>query len=133
MTPKDCKKFERCSAPLCPLKENTSNNIIWYPDEEICSLRDYGKTIMIRNQRKISRKVLDTDCFFTQEMLSLRFVVGKRITGIDPDIPISELDKEVQKWIRQHPERRSLSSEQKEKLKGILIQVRSNRALKRVN
>lgn len=39
MSNDNCKKFESCEAPLCPMDERSLKHGIWYPDEDICNLR----------------------------------------------------------------------------------------------
>ena len=123
---RNCKKFERCAAPICPMVGMIDTSAIWFPREEICSLQKYCKTNLVRNQRKIAKKARNTEGFFNQEMLSHRLIVGKLIKGICPDLPISESGKVISNWIGRHPERQ-MSEEQKRKLYKILEKARQYR------
>ncbi len=55
MTQDDCRLYETCSAPLCPLDRASLQNGIWYPDEEICRSRTFGNLTWIRQQGKIAK------------------------------------------------------------------------------
>ncbi len=85
MKPEDCKSFEKCSAPICPLMEHIEK-AIFYPHEEICSNRLHNKIKWIKNQRKVSRKnkSLDTGYFTLQTLTKLK-ATRKQLKGIDPD------------------------------------------------
>jgi len=67
MTAAQCRLYETCLAPLCPL-DRCSLNDIWYSDEEICRSRTYGNMSWIRAQRKIAR--VRAEGYFTLEMLN---------------------------------------------------------------
>ncbi|MEW6096531.1 MAG: hypothetical protein AB1567_08405, partial [bacterium] len=71
----DCKYFSGCSAPFCPKEEDKKlKSSLWYPNEEICKVRDYKQLIWIRNQKKI-KKVTKGNFeigYFTIEMLDRR-------------------------------------------------------------
>jgi len=81
----DCK-FESCSAPICPLDEQSLKKGIWYPGEEICHKRLGLQWIKI--QRRIAKKVKNKDRYFTYK----DFQSAKRIRnprGHNPDISIT--------------------------------------------
>jgi hypothetical protein len=54
----DCKNFEKCSAPLCPLlPEKELAQLGWISDEEICTIIEHRrKNSWIVRQRSIQRK-----------------------------------------------------------------------------
>jgi hypothetical protein len=119
-TPKDCKKFDSCSAPICPL---ALGSYIWYPDEEICKYLMFAKLVWIRNQKKIAKRAKDNDTYYTLGMLKQKCVIRKGITGLDPDKDISKQKKDVLNWLQDHPEikderRVQLSKNMKEKRMG---------------
>jgi len=110
MTQDDCRLYETCSAPLCPLDRASLLNGIWYPDEEICRSRAFGNLAWIRQQGKIAKCASRTDRYFHPEMLQRNCIVKKGIAGLDPD----EVEKpQLQKWLCDHPERTELSEEKK--------------------
>lgn len=103
MNRKDCKYFDECSAPLCPLDEDSLKNGIWYPDEEICRKRGCKKIKFVQNQTKISKRCEDVSKYFTYEMLNSLQVVRKGIVGLDPD---KDEEKQLKEWRRNYLSRR---------------------------
>ena len=53
MSDSNCRLFDSCSAPICPLDEQNSE-YIWYPDEEICRQRKDVPN-WVTQQRKIAK------------------------------------------------------------------------------
>ena len=100
--PEDCRRFEECSAPLCPLDENLRKRV-WFADEAICRSKDHGSGMQwIVSQKKIMKKSTDKDTCYTPEMLDRHFIVKKGIVGVDPDS--KDFPGAVRKWIQQRPE-----------------------------
>ena len=95
----DCPKFDDCSAPLCPLQQNTVDGGIWYPDEEICKRRNFQNLDWIRKQKAIIKAKAPNDRYFTVEMLKAIKQVRKGIEGIDPDQPLEQGQEAERKWI----------------------------------
>ena len=124
MEAKECKRFDGCSAPLCPMDENDFNILAWYADEEICPLREFCKTTLVKTQTKIARKTRDFNTYYTHRMLQHSFRIGKAIYGIDSETEIDDIDAEVEKWITEHPEKRIISESEKEKLRNNMAVVR---------
>jgi hypothetical protein len=106
------------------MKKIALGNDIWYADEEICQSHEYSRLDWIRNQRKIAKKTRDLDTFYTYHMLQQNCVIGKGIDGLDPDKDISEKERDETKWLKQHPEKRILSDEEREELKNRMEEVR---------
>ena len=52
---KGCNRFEKCSAPLCPLDENVKKRC-WYSDEEICRSRKHGNRRWVKKQKNIVKR-----------------------------------------------------------------------------
>lgn len=118
MTPKDCKYFDTCSAPLCPLDDN--RGAIWYADEPICKAYQHHQNARwIQNQRKIAKRAKNTDTCYTKDMLDRDIIIRPGIEGADPDA--RDFEAEVKKWIRNHPER---TPEQKAKAKRLGKQLK---------
>lgn len=107
MKSQDCTKWESCSAALCPLDKKHLESEIWYPDDGICSKHCSG---WIQNQKKIAKKTKDVDKYFTYEMLKVNCVLGKGITGLDPDKPEAP---QLKKWLDNHPPKKELTKVQK--------------------
>ena len=108
----DCKHWDNCSAPICPLEDKIKNlNHIWYPDEEICPKHKHQ---FIKTQKKIKKKARDVDKYFTLEMLNRNFIVGAGIIGLDPD---NEEGPQLKKWMEKHPLKRQISDKEKEAIR----------------
>ena len=56
---KQCQRFEKCDAPLCPLDEDKENRV-WYVGEEICRAQKHNKHRWIKKQRSIVRRQTKT-------------------------------------------------------------------------
>ncbi len=110
-----CRHFDCCSAPLCPLDEKHLRTDIWYPDEEICSLKTVPN--WVKTQKKVAKKTKDKDTYYTYEMLNRNCKVGTGMTGLNPDKP-EEL--QLIAWLEKHPQKKAIS----EKQKKILIEAR---------
>ena len=83
---KDCRYFESCDAPLCPLDPDIDKRT-WFADEPICKCRKFAKLLWRKNQRKIA-KVADFETgYFTKKILNKRMTVRKGIKGLNPDLP----------------------------------------------
>lgn len=111
----NCKKFDSCSAPLCPKQPLSLATCSWFPGEEICSLAEFSALPWIKSQRRIARKGLgfDAGCF-SVDMLEHPFILTIGTRGLDPDRdPPGE--KAVIKWIKSHPARvkREMSEEER--------------------
>ena len=105
-----CRHFYYCEAQFCPMA--MVENTLWYPDEAVCDLPEYSKNVIIRNQKNIKKKHPDPDLYFSYRMLNRKFVIGKGIKGVDPDLPgniTSRADTEKiyrqreDEWIAAHP------------------------------
>lgn len=85
-SPQDCPQWDSCSAPLCPLDEESLKHGVFYPDEPICTSKKFGRgKLFIKNQRKIAQKIKqeNMDTSFTYQMLNRHFVVGRAIRGLN--------------------------------------------------
>jgi hypothetical protein len=90
MTNPKCKYYENCSAPLCPLDEESLEFGIWYPDEEICRKRGID---WVKKQKKIVKVGASADYYFDYQSLKSIKQIRKGIKGQDPDKPIRNLIK----------------------------------------
>jgi len=110
-----CSVVESCDAPLCPLKKDTQNGIVWFSDEKICGNREFLKLLWVKQQKKIARKCKDKNTYFTFAMLNKNYIVKSGITGLNPDkISLKTEAKEVEKWLESHPEKKEISEEEKD-------------------
>jgi hypothetical protein len=109
----DCRHWDYCSAPICPLEDKVKNlNYIWYPeDEEICRLKSVPK--WVKTQRKISKKHPDKDKYFTFEMLNRNIKVGNGIIGLDPD---KEESPQLKNWFKKHPIKKQISESERKRI-----------------
>jgi hypothetical protein len=139
MEAKLCKRFDSCSAPLCPMDESSLANGIWMPDEDICQLQTFCNLNWVRNQKKIARKSRNKDGYFTCKMLLRDCIVGKGVEGLDPDHDISDMEKDEARWLQQHPEKPKISDVKKQELKNRLMKLKlelyplENDAIRREN
>jgi hypothetical protein len=103
----DCKKFESCNAPLCPLLPDTElSNLNWVSSEDICNIREYAKKHpWIKRQKLIQRKA-------------------------DPENP-NEIKGELRLYtvdeLSKKKKKRIMTDEQKEKLKTALNKHREGK------
>lgn len=113
MKRKNCPRFNRCSAPLCPLcTEKELKNYLWYPgEEEICPRKDMAHLLWTKNQKKIEKKAKDSFTYFTYEMLNRKITIKKGIMGINPD---KDEEAQLKKWLKAHPAKKELTEEEKE-------------------
>jgi hypothetical protein len=95
----DCIRFEDCSAPACPLQQNTTDNGIWYPGEEICVAKKFQTLPWIKKQKAIAKVKAPTDRYFTVKMLEAIRQVRKGIEGISPDQPLEQARNAERRWI----------------------------------
>ena len=113
-TAENCPRFQICSAPLCPLLENG----VWYSEEEVCKRRGLGQNPVVRNQKKIVKKIREKakDTYFTYGMLKKNITIKKGVKGIKPD---TGKESQIEVWIKKRKERekKQLSEEQKEVLR----------------
>jgi hypothetical protein len=117
MEAKECKRWDGCGAPICPLDKGSLVGGIWYPDEEICQLQAFCHESWIRNQKKISRKVRNRDYYFKLEMLSRNCIITAATEGLDPDFNDLDDNKAIERWLSSHPEKRLKSESELEILK----------------
>lgn len=73
-----CNHFDFCSAPLCPLDEESLICGIWYPDEDVCKKRISLK--WVRKQKKLVKRKANPELYFSIETLNTSAMIGK-----DPD------------------------------------------------
>ena len=109
--PEQCKHFDSCSAPICPLDDGA----IWYPDEDICKNRGFLQERWIKNQKKIKKVGSYYTGYFTKAMLDRRLIVKKGMKGIDPD---KDEPRQLKKWLSEHPDRK-LSQKQLDHFKNM--------------
>lgn len=72
----DCRSFEKCSAPICPLDH--PENAIWYKNESTCTKSPIPK--WVKRQRRIAKKTNNPDDYFT-----LKILMSTGRTGINPE------------------------------------------------
>ena len=104
----ECKMYEVCEAPFCPLESN--GLIIWYAGEEICRERVYRNHPMVQAQRKIA-KFAPTG-YFTLEMLIRNCIIKTGMLGLDPD---KEERPQLQLWLKNHPAKQETTNEDRKK------------------
>jgi len=119
MEAKECKRFDECSAPICPLDKGSMSDAVWYPDEEICQLRCFCNEPWIRTQKKIASRCQDTSGYFTLIMLEHPCIIGRGIVGLDPDVEDESKEQQLERWFSKHPVKKIMSAERKEFIKNI--------------
>jgi hypothetical protein len=113
MTSPVCKRYDTCNAPLCPLDERSLSHGMWYPDDEICPMRAYAALPWIRKQRKLVNQAASPDRYFTLRMLARNCIIRKGIEGLDPN---QSEEEQLTRWLKAHPEKRSLSEKERERV-----------------
>ena len=121
----NCKYYDGCSAPLCPmLSEDENQNYIWYPDEEICK-RTSNLPEWVKQQRKVAKKANPDSYwfYFTLDMLKVRFRVTKSVKGIDPN---KEESPQLKQWFKRNKgiKKRKISNDQRNKKREQLAKAR---------
>lgn len=120
MATKDCRNFDKCDAPMCPLDGCSGP---WYPlDDEICKSRTHGNIDWVLNQKKIANKTVNGYTYYTIRMLERNCKITKGITGLDPDLTIDKEEREVEKWLKKHPEKKEKTKEEKDEIRNRLNQ-----------
>jgi hypothetical protein len=112
---------------MCP-KDAGVVHTAWFPDEDICLLKDVPD--WVKRQRKIAKTGADPAGYFTLPMLEHHCVIGKAITGLDPNAPLSEEKNAVKAWLEKHPEIKPISEEKREKARALMASVNANRTVK---
>ena len=93
-----CDLFERCSsprAPLCPLREESLSQGVWYTDQDVCSSPRFSRLGWVKKQRQIAELNLSReDGYFTIPMLTGLKRVINGLKGANP----KEVDAES-RWL----------------------------------
>jgi len=126
----DCPNYGRgCSAPLCPLDENSITNQIWYPGiEEICSRKDFQSLDWIRKQKAIVRAKAPFAKYFTPAMLQALKQVRRGIEGLNADQPLEKAKEAERKWIAEKKSGRVIAR-QNQKASRVIATEKHNLAL----
>ena len=95
---RECRYFETCSAPLCPLDPESLDHGLWYPDEQICK-RD-NMPGWVKRQRKLKSRI-KPGSYFTVPMLSHRCSLRGGTVGLDPDRERADQERD---WFKKHRE-----------------------------
>jgi hypothetical protein len=82
MNTKDCKSYEGCDAPICPMDDATKNIATWFADEEICGSLQFRKEKWRISQRRIAKRATDRDSYYTMAMLNAIDQVRTGIKGV---------------------------------------------------
>lgn len=110
-----CKKFDSCGAPLCPLDKGSLEHGIWYSDEESCESVEFRMMPWVKRQRKINKKATN-DKYFTYGMLDRDIIIRKGIEGIDAD---RDEASQLTIWLKNHEGMKAIrviTTEQKQRL-----------------
>ena len=104
----ECSRYNRCSAPLCPLDAKLRLRK-WYPDEPYCSRTDI-RPGWVNVQQRIQRKALNREMYFTVDMLNEIEKVYKGIKGIESDKE-TDASRSVEDWNRKYRKKRKEAKE----------------------
>ena len=121
-----CRSCQTCDAPLCPLDKGIDRRC-WYPDEEICKVNQFSGIDWIKNQRKIKKRAIDMSRYFTLEMLKRNCVIRRGIKGLSSNLPCDTEKMRIQRWLAKHAPRRSISSEERERMAERMRRLRTCR------
>jgi len=81
---KPCRYFAICNASICPAMNSDTG--VWFPDEGICRRRRYSSVLRwIKIQKRISRKTIFRDFYFTTSSLEKIRRVSRKTMGKNPD------------------------------------------------
>jgi hypothetical protein len=116
-----CSKYEDCSCQICPYFGYSGE---WFPDEEICNSREFSHELLVRQMKKIAKKVKNTDFYFTYEMLKHDCIITAATEGIDPNTDPSLRETLVNRWLKKHPEKKAKTKEELELLRNRLADFR---------
>jgi hypothetical protein len=125
-----CKHYEYCSAPLCPILDDSENQKgIWYPDEEICR-RSHKLPVWVRQQKKIARKAEFSSYgfYFDLQMLQNKFRVTRQVRGLNPDRPLETEKKRKADWLLHHRGRKPKTFSEYSKQKKINSMAKARQA-----
>lgn len=120
----ECRYFDTCSAPLCPLDPETLSIGAWFADEEICVLNKDLE--WIRTQRKIQRKQVPFSAgAFTVSMLE----TGPKATAALRGVEDHTDSRAVSRWIeaRKAVPKRQYSPEERAAIGERLRAARASR------
>ena len=114
MTSENCLHYEECAAPLCPMDNESFEFSIWYPEEEICTLKKFQANQFIKTQKKIKLKnTTDNNYFFTYEMLDRNITIRDNTIGIEPDFTgkdekdyLKKKKLAIKNWLMAHQDRK---------------------------
>ncbi len=85
---KPCRYTSECNAPFCPERNNVDG--IWFPSEAICRRKCFASMKLIKNQKKINKKSIYRDFFFTWTDLENIKRVTTKTKGRNPDKDITQ-------------------------------------------
>jgi len=105
----ECKRFDTCSAPLCPRDRESLEQGIWYPDEKVCKSKEFQNLPWIKRQKKVAKATRYFSCYWTFEMLKADIIIRQGIKGLNPDRPEPN---QLKRWFKAHP---PISSSTREK------------------
>lgn len=109
-----CPKMQRCTAPLCPLRDCSYS--IFYSDEQICTLQELQHLGWLSKQKWIA-KVCTPETYFTLPMLKSLRDIPKDIIGINPDLSQHQAQLAEKRWIKARGKPSKIAPEGAEKPK----------------
>jgi hypothetical protein len=119
--PRTCPAYAHCAASLCPLDPGLDQRT-WFPPERVCSRQWVGAAPpWLLKQRKIAHRCRATGTCFTRAMIAAVSIVGRAISGLDPESS-TPVDDEAA-WIAQKlkgalsPEARARQAERARRLR----------------
>ena len=93
-TQKDCRRFNDCEAPLCPLDERSLRAGIWYSNEQICKSQKFATLRWIKRQKRIVKRGISPDRLFTVSMLESSRRIQRGTSGLNPELTLEESPKQ---------------------------------------
>ena len=57
-------------------------------------------------------------------MLQRNCIIGKAISGLDPDHDLADMGKDEDRWLRDHPEKPKISEEMRERRRKNMKKIR---------
>jgi len=108
----ECRYYDSCSAPFCPLDTVTNGNAVWFPDEEICIVNE--PPYWVERQVKLSKRTKDRDTCYTFGMVKWRCMIKKNINGIESPDTLPKQKKAERVWMVAHKLKKPLSMKERE-------------------
>ena len=109
----ECRHYDYCSAPLCPLEREGLFQRTWYIHEEICIVNE--PPYWVERQEKLRKRTKNKTTCYTFAMIKHKCMIKFGINGIQPSMnTMSQQNKLDKEWIKNHKLKKPLSIAERE-------------------